>query len=120
RVGGYKELIEEHTGRQRCLIDAVGGAAVHIVSTSRFVTGLGREHPIENGFAWHPILGTPYLPGSSLKGMVRAWARALGDKQSECVDSVLGTPGHVGLVAFLDAIPVEPVQLDADVMTPHY
>lgn len=40
---------------------------------SDFVTGLGLEHPVENGFAWHHSLGTPYLPGSSVKGLVRAW-----------------------------------------------
>src|SRR5690606_19232521 len=38
-----------------------------------FVTGMGNSHPVENGFSWHPVLGTPYLPGSSVKGLLRAW-----------------------------------------------
>ena len=31
-----------------------------------FVTGLGNAHPVENGFSWHPTLGTPYLPGAAV------------------------------------------------------
>jgi len=85
------------------LVARLSGKYFVFKSTSRFVTGLGRSHPIENGFAWHPTLGTPYLPGSSIKGMVRAWAR----KEMEGV-------------CFLDALPLAPVQLEADIMTPHY
>ena len=44
----------------------------------RFVTGTGRSHSVENGFAWHPTLGTPYLSGSSVKGMIRARAQEAG------------------------------------------
>lgn len=40
--------------------------------TAPFVTGMGNPHPLENGFTWHPTLGMPYLPGSAVKGLVRA------------------------------------------------
>jgi CRISPR-associated protein Cmr6 len=40
-------------------------------STAPFATGLGIEHPLENGFAFLDPYGLPYLPGSSVKGVVR-------------------------------------------------
>ena len=112
---------------------------------SNFVTGLGREHPVENGFAWHHTLGTPYLPGSSVKGMVRAWAEVwqkwsnkpedeMSDEEKAEVERfkkaelkrIFGSESNddkafqVGSVIFLDALPTTSVQLKADIMTPHY
>lgn len=43
-----------------------------------FVTGLGNEHPLENGFAFLNPYGIPYLPGSGVKGVLRQAARELG------------------------------------------
>lgn len=40
-------------------------------STSPFVTGMGNEHPLENGFSFLNPYGLPYLPGSSIKGVLR-------------------------------------------------
>lgn len=91
-----------------------------------FVTGLGREHPVENGFAWHHTLGTPYLPGSSVKGLVRAWAAQWAEASKATLKRIFGsedigdTNFQVGSVIFLDALPAKPVHLKADVMTPHY
>lgn len=47
------------------------------VSTSPFMTGIGNEHPLENGFAFLNPYGLPYLPGSSIKGVLRAAAEEL-------------------------------------------
>lgn len=124
---GDSSLIDELIGR-RCLLGSrLGGKLLYVQSTARFVTGLGREHPVENGFAWHPTLGTPYLPGSGVKGITRAWARLLaeGDPRiaasiAEVFGSQPNEQGQQGRVLFLDALPVEPVTLSADVMTPHY
>jgi len=46
-------------------------------ATSAFVTGMGLEHPIENGFAFLDPYGLPYLPGSSVKGVLRRAAEEL-------------------------------------------
>jgi len=46
-------------------------------STAPFVTGMGMEHPLENGFAFLDPYGVPYLPGSSVKGVVRRAAEEL-------------------------------------------
>ncbi len=42
-----------------------------------FTTGLGNEHPLENGFAFLNPYGLPYLPGSGVKGAVRRAAEEL-------------------------------------------
>lgn len=121
RVGDSTQ-ITEYVQRLQCLTAKRGGRAKEFEAESRFVTGLGRSHPVENGFAWHPTLGTPYLPGSSVKGMIRSWAATGADPRpdAEMWNRLLGEPGATGRICFLDAVPVVPVQLEADVMTPHY
>jgi CRISPR-associated protein Cmr6 len=42
-----------------------------------FITGLGNEHPLENGFAFLNPYGMPYLAGSGVKGVVRRAAEEL-------------------------------------------
>ncbi len=124
---GDPHLLEEVANRVEELAQANGGTTFQLATVWRFVTGLGRNHPVENGFAWHHTLGTPYIPGSSLKGLTRAYARnweANDPGESEKALRVFGpapeTELSVGSVVFLDAVPTEPVALEADVMTPHY
>ncbi len=50
-------------------------------STAPFTTGLGNEHPLENGFAFLNPYGLPYLPGSGIKGVLRQAARQLADSE---------------------------------------
>ena len=119
---GCSEQIEESALRLGAMVDAGRGRWDVFTADSRFVTGLGRSHPVENGFAWHSTLGTPYLPGSSVKGLVRAWAKLDADPIPDCeaLARLLGAPGRAGSIFFLDAVPTTPVLLEADVMTPHY
>jgi len=117
---GCMELLEESISRLLRFITTKKGIFGIFTTKSRFVMGLGRNHPVENGFAWHPTLGVPYLPGSSLKGLVRAWAQQDAEPPMPHVDEILGSAGKAGHVVFVDAIPVEPVWLEADVVTPHY
>jgi CRISPR-associated protein Cmr6 len=116
RVGVLSE-IREAALRLLRLAEARGGRSAIFRTQARFVSGLGKSHPIENGFTWHPTLGVPYLPGSSIKGTVLAWTK---DRGINNCDRIFGGPGRVGSVCFLDAIPTEPVCLEADVITPHY
>ena len=65
-----------------------GGALLRLEaqSVAPFTTGLGNEHPLENGFAFLNPYGLPYLAGSGVKGVLRQAARELaggewGDSQ---------------------------------------
>lgn len=119
---GDEKLLTEHSTRLTALARISGGTSHFFKTSGRFATGLGREHPIENGFAWHPALGVPYLPGSSVKGLVRAWASAWSGSDQATLPRIFGgeKSEHIGSVLFFDAIPTKPIQLAADVMTPHY
>ena len=51
--GKVVELLAGVCSRQKALFDAYrDGLRVEAVSTSPFATGLGNEHPVENGFAF--------------------------------------------------------------------
>jgi CRISPR-associated protein Cmr6 len=117
---GVPSLIAEHHRRRTALVEeSLGGFMVPLTLQSPLVTGLGYEHPIENGFLWHPVLGTPYLPGSSVKGLLRAWA-AIWTKMEKEIGQILGGVGEgIGTWIVFDALPVEPVRLACEVMTPH-
>ena len=117
---GDRDGLKGHSERQRKMIECLGGRYVDLQTVGPFVTGLGRDHPVENGFLWHHTLGIPYLPGSSVKGMVGAWAKQWREEEEATWRLVLGSEGHVGEVMFFDALPKAPVELRIDVMTPHY
>jgi len=97
-----------------------------------FTTGLGNEHPLENGFAFLWPYGLPYLPGSGVKGVLRQAARELvtGDwgkahGWSEAAIQVLFGSEDInearrGALAFWDVIPqIRGDRLLVEVMTAH-
>jgi len=113
-------------------------------SSAPFVTGLGNEHPSENGFAFLNPYGLPYLPGSGVKGVLRRaaedlasdeWSDSRGwnedslycDGKRTMIDVLFGNdPGdggsdHArGALSFWDVIPqVKNNRLCVEVMTPH-
>jgi len=121
---------------------------LHARAMAPFTTGLGNEHPLENGFAFLNPHGLPYLAGSGVKGVLRQAARELaggswGDPEGwslergqalridgktvafSVIDALFGLetePGekeHVrGALSFWDTLP-QFDQLRVDVMTPH-
>jgi hypothetical protein len=77
--------------RQGVLAAAQGALTIEALSTAPFATGLGNEHPIENGFAFLTPYGLPYLAGSGLKGVLRRAAQELeADRQSGFTKPVMG------------------------------
>jgi CRISPR-associated protein Cmr6 len=126
-----RALLTEHVSRRALLAQALDATSTSGVFSViyRFASGLGREHPIENGFIWHHTLGTPFLPATSVKGLVRAYAETWCPPEQKPDPATLArifgphtadAASGVGSVIFLDAIPTAPVPLKADVMTPHY
>jgi len=108
--------------RQQVLALGLGDTVIsqYAISTSPFVTGMGYEHPLENGFAFLNPYGLPYLPGSSVKGVLRRAAKEL-DVDAEDVAELFGSSaadGSQGALNFWDAFPQGKLALD--VMTPHH
>jgi CRISPR-associated protein Cmr6 len=81
------------------------------LATSPFTTGLGNEHPLENGFAFLNPYGLPYLPGSGVKGVLRQAAQELasgewGASEGWSKDNVytLTVGGDVVRLSIIDAL----------------
>ena len=97
----------------------------------RLIVGLGQKGPLEVGFTFHWLYGIPVIPGSALKGIARAYALLVEERDKSEADfkAIFGhapKPGESQSVAqaggavFFDAIPVTAPGLDLDVMNPHY
>lgn len=110
--------------RQRLLIEHLNGAAIEASTDWRFVSGLGAAHPYETGFIWHRTLSVPYLPGSSVKGMMRAWAKHWGGLSSQQdIDRLFGAENgeaNSGALIVFDALPAVRPELKIDILNPHY
>ena len=97
----------------------------------RLATGLGAESVVENGLRLHFTYGTPLIPGSGLKGVLRKAmpsahkdeGRKDGKKNYEWY--LFGDEEHEGAVRIEDAWWVPPptgvgTPLALDVLTPHH
>ncbi len=125
--------------RQRQTFDAVAAndatLRLEALATAPFTTGLGNEHPLENGFAFLNPYGLPYLPGSGVKGVLRQAARELasgewGDAHGwddAAITALFGrepangdTEHLRGALVFWDVIPqIAGDSLTVEIMTPH-
>lgn len=124
KLAGQPQMLQAAVLRHLGLITALNGCGAVFKTDWHFSTGLGLPHPVENGLAWHHTLGVPYLAGSGVKGLVRAWVEIWDEaldqekKQQRSVEW-FGDLQQAGRFLFFDALPIEPVILAADVMTPH-
>ncbi len=85
------------------------------IAVAPFTTGLGNEHPLENGFAFLNPYGLPYLPGSGVKGVLRQAARELASGEWEnthgwsevlhySIEVGSGTDRHTVRLSMLDVL----------------
>jgi CRISPR-associated protein Cmr6 len=125
---GNEAVLRDRALRRCELTEALGGQWRLFNTDFRFLTGLGYPHPVENGLAWHPTLGVPYLAGAAVKGMVRAFCEVWhgwdsGDERLQRWFGVgsgeKGRQESAGALIFFEAFPVTPPTLSVDIMTPH-
>ncbi|NLC35099.1 MAG: type III-B CRISPR module RAMP protein Cmr6, partial [Alcaligenaceae bacterium] len=134
-----KQLMEQLLRRQQQAFAASAYANDSLVieaqAVAPFTTGLGNEHPLENGFSFLNPYGLPYLPGSGVKGVLRQAARELvsgewGASQgwdSDRITALFGLESkdgdsqhRRGALIFWDIIPqIKGDHLSVEVMTPH-
>jgi len=111
-------------------------------ASSRLVVGLGAKGVLEMGLTLDHTWGTPYIPGSALKGLCAAaahqltkdakwhkptkgWPEAAPEKGTEATDFqfLFGSTANAGIVTFHDAwwIPVgTTLPIHMDIMTVHH
>lgn len=106
-------------------------AGIRATTATRLLVGMGYKNALEVGLTFHHPGGFPYLPGSSVKGLCRAWAEMVEENvDKETVKRIFGTATknekeeagamEAGTVCFLDALPVQFPKLDVDLMNPHF
>lgn len=103
----------------------------------RLTVGLGHASVYETSITLHHVYGVPYIPASSIKGVLRNWiittlfegiegdetAGALAD-QGFC--RIFGSPAgsirgeYHGEVHFFDAFPMAKPKVVPDIMNPHF
>ena len=112
----------------------------------RLIVGLGGANVLETNLSLHHIYGLPYIPGSSLKGLAKAYAVEkikedldISYEESESIlekgktenekkgyikkyRNIFGTQKKAGIVNFFDAFPfpVNEINIVIDIMTPHF
>ncbi len=109
--------------------------SVDATAIAPFTTGLGNEHPLENGFAFLSPYGLPYLPGSGVKGVLRRAAEALSAESEtgwtpEALAKLFGyeadsgatdAPRNRGALEFWDVFPqLADDRLLVDILNPHH
>lgn len=129
-----KALLERQQACFKAVINGDDGLCINAESISPFATGLGNEHPTENGFAFLNPYGLPYLPGAGVKGVLRQAARELaegqwGDSKGWRHDDIVALFGSEdsdnaqrGALVFWDVIPQlkgDALALAVEIMTPH-
>lgn len=109
--------------------DGIQTFTVTAKTSSPFITGLGSGHPTETGMILDRNLGVPYIPSSSIKGVLRlSYAINIANGRTEVPDSELEkyfgladtNKSKRGQLMFLDAYPKNKVELKLDIMNPHF
>lgn len=67
------DLMIGKQNRWKAMIEASRGIAFRMRLTERMAAGLGASHVLETGLTLERNTGLPYLPGSTVKGLARAW-----------------------------------------------
>lgn len=137
--GEYGQRRDRHfddlVARRSLALEKAGARSIDMMTHARLVIGLGLPHPIETGFLFDRLSSSVYLPGSSVKGMMRAAARLVSEGEldgdagfwsRESLDRLFGPPiepgtlPRTGSLRFHDAFPVRWPRLEVDVLTPHF
>ena len=111
-----------------------------VVNISRLLTGIGEATPTEVGMVFDHNTGVPFIPASTIKGVVRkAYCLNFAQKNEAMVHRNEGlieekdVPGLIeifgsmepknsmrGGFAFMDIYPEKPPKLAIDIMNPHF
>lgn len=133
--GHSKEMMAELANRYEKLTKRHTRECIDAISTSPFATGLGWEHPNDNGFAFLQPYGLPYLAASGIKGVVRRAAEALTENENtgaphwsaSAISELFGPEPEnnddsaQGALRFFDVIPdIAKQKMAVDIMNPHH
>ena len=110
--------------------DALPGA-VHLVAKllGRLIVNQAGGIRENAGLCLHPHSGSPFLPGSAVKGIARhaawcEWNEATDEEAkarlADDISRIFGEMSDSGLVAFLPAFPIDSAPLATDIVNSHH
>lgn len=123
------QLAKHAYQRWQHAVDAMHATRFDARTDWRMVVGLGGETVLETDLTLHHIYGIPFIPGSALKGLTRAYVAGEIDehkskdidKDDELVKRIFGTQKEAGSVIFFDAMPLNgQCSIELDIMNSHY
>lgn len=145
---GDRSLLPTLIDRRNIMLTSLGAERLPMTTRGPLTLHLSRSGALENaGIALHPIYGFVYLPGSGVKGLVRAWAETVWaasqpdkEKAWRRIDKTFGwSPGSerhkqgwrpntvaspegaaAGRLVFHDAWPTRWPRLGLDVINNHH
>lgn len=93
----------------------------------RMVTGMGEASVYETNLTLHHVYGVPYIPASTIKGVLRHYLDEL-EESKKYIEQIFGNGDEKsktgkpvrGQCIFFDAFPTRAPRIELDVMTPHY
>ncbi len=142
-----KSLKERHINNAKALLGEKNVNSICLKPDWRMALGLGGASVYETSITLHHIYGIPYIPASSLKGVVRSWiiTEVFGDKEDEAISckdfcDIFGCSkeheiiqnkkkikktSHYkadkeGKITFFDAFPTDKIHISLDIMNVHY
>lgn len=134
-------LIESAYYRWYAMMSATHATLFNDTLDWRMVIGLGGETVLETDITLHHLYGIPFIPGSALKGLARAYAagedkdyyipinRPKDERKPSMKEEtdhpdilrIFGTQKEAGTVLFFDAMPLDgKATFVLDIMNPHY
>ncbi len=122
-------LTQSAYARWHTMMSTMGATLFNAVLDWRMVIGLGGESVLETDITLHHLYGIPFIPGSALKGLTRAYVTGEIDEHKskriedddEIVNRIFGTQKGAGTVIFFDAMPLPgTITFILDIMNPHY
>lgn len=136
---GTAELLKQIHTRQRLFLASMAQwydiLEMKATTKTRFITGIGQSHPSETSIVLDHNLGIPYVPASSIKGLLRFThvvsliegnkldieeKKKINDDEIGDISYYYGTQQKCGSAIFLDAYSEKVPDLDIDIMNPHY
>ena len=114
--------------RWRTMVRTMGTESFDLTIDWRMVIGLGGETVLETDITLHHLYGIPFIPGSALKGLTRAYVTGEIDEHKskdiehddETIKHIFGWQERAGTVIFFDAMPNGDIKFMLDIMNPHY
>lgn len=74
RSGNNPSFLQLFAQRWRATLQSIDARTFTLSATEKWVVGLGAKYTREAGLRLHHTYGFPFIPGSALKGMARAYA----------------------------------------------